>query len=79
MNLGVPVIASNIRAHQEIGGDASLYVDPASEEQITKAMIDIIDNEQLVNHLIDKGYKQSKLFTKEIVQSKVASVYSQFI
>lgn len=79
MNLGVPVIASNIRAHQEIGGDASLYVDPASEEQITKAMIDIIDNEQLVNQLVDKGYKQSKLFTKEIVQSKVASVYSQFI
>lgn len=79
MNLGVPVIASNIKAHQEIGGDAMLYVDPASTEQITRAINDIVNNEQLVNQLVDKGYKQSKLFTKEIVQSKVASVYSQFI
>ncbi len=79
MNLGVPVIASNIKVHKEIGGDALLYVDPNSSEQITKALIDIIDNEQLANQLVDKGYKQSKLFTKEIVQSKVASVYSQFI
>ena len=36
-------------------------------------------DDELANQLVDKGYKQSKLFTKEIVQSKVASVYSQFI
>jgi glycosyltransferase involved in cell wall biosynthesis len=38
MALGTPVIASDIPIFREVGGDAALYVDPASPEQFAGAV-----------------------------------------
>lgn len=44
MSLGTPVIASDIPIFREVGGDAALYVDPASPEQFAAAVHTLQDN-----------------------------------
>jgi len=44
MALGTPVIASDIPIFREVGGDAALYVDPASPAQFADAVRTLQDN-----------------------------------
>lgn len=44
MSVGTPVIASDIPIFREVGGDAALYVDPASPEQFAGAVRTLQDN-----------------------------------
>lgn len=44
MSLGTPVIASDIPIFREVGGDAALYVDPASPEQFANAVHTLQDS-----------------------------------
>ena len=44
MSLGTPVIASDIPIFREVGGDAALYVDPASPEQFAGAVHTLQEN-----------------------------------
>ncbi|HEU4667503.1 MAG TPA: glycosyltransferase family 1 protein [Arthrobacter sp.] len=46
MSLGTPVIASDIPIFREVGGDAALYVDPASPEQFAGAVHTLQENER---------------------------------
>ena len=51
MACDIPVITSNVTAMPEVGGDAVLYVDPFSEESISSALTDLIE-ESLSNFSI---------------------------
>lgn len=44
MSLGTPVIASDIPIFREVGGDAALYVDPATPEQFANAVHTLQDS-----------------------------------
>jgi len=65
MKYRCPVIASNTSSLPEAGGDAALYVDPLSVEDITKNLESIIQNSELREKLIKKGYEQVKKFAWE--------------
>lgn len=65
MKYGCPVIVSNISSLPEAGGDATLYVDPLDTLDIKKNLELIINNEELRNKLIQKGYKQVEKFSWE--------------
>jgi glycosyltransferase involved in cell wall biosynthesis len=52
---GIPVIASEVTALPEIAGDAALYVDPSSPEDIAQAMNKISSDDLLRKQLIKKG------------------------
>jgi 3-hydroxyisobutyrate dehydrogenase-like beta-hydroxyacid dehydrogenase len=72
---GTPVITSNISCMPEVGGDAAFYADPFSEESILEAMIKILYDQTLVKQQIEKGHKQSLLFTSSSCAEKVMKVY----
>lgn len=63
MNAGVPVICSNTTSLPEVGGNAVLYVDPFSLNQIMDAMIKIYQEKELRNDLIEKGFIQKDKFS----------------
>jgi glycosyltransferase involved in cell wall biosynthesis len=63
MNAGVPVICSNTTSLPEVGGDAVLYVDPFSVEQIKDAMIRIYKEKEFREALIQKGFIQRRKFS----------------
>lgn len=63
MACDVPVITSNITAMPEVGGDAVLYVDPFSEENIASALLIIDRDESLRTNLIGKAKIQREKFS----------------
>lgn len=65
MKYGCPVVTSNISSLPEAGGDAALYIDPLSVEDIKKNLESIIQNSELRQKLIKKGYEQVKKFSWE--------------
>jgi len=68
---GVPVICSNTTSMPEVGGDASIQVDPFNISSIVSAMQKIDANELLAKELIEKGSQRKHLFTWE----KTASLF----
>jgi glycosyltransferase involved in cell wall biosynthesis len=63
MSAGVPVICSNTTSIPEVGGNAVLYADPMKTGQITDAMIQLVQDEELRKTLIEKGFKQKEKFS----------------
>ncbi|MDZ4227652.1 MAG: glycosyltransferase, partial [Candidatus Levybacteria bacterium] len=65
MQYGCPVITSNISSLPEAGGDAALYVDPLDVNDIAKKLELMINDNDLRQKLIKKGYEQIKKFSWE--------------
>ncbi len=67
----VPVVAGDKTSLPEIGGDAALYADPFSVEDIAKAMMEIEINLALREELINKGRLRKEHFTWEKTAAKL--------
>jgi glycosyltransferase involved in cell wall biosynthesis len=65
MQYGCPVATSNVSSLPEAGGDAVVYFDPENVEDITKALHSLVNDEELRNKLVKKGYEQIKKFSWE--------------
>ncbi len=63
MAAGIPVACSNTTSLPEVAGDAALLFDPRSPDQISRAIKSLIDDMELRDHLIRKGYLRSKEFS----------------
>ena len=59
------VITSNVTSMPEVAGDAAILVNPLSVKEIAKAMLDIVEDEELRNVLIERGRRQRELFSWE--------------
>ena len=63
MQCDVPVITSNTSSMPEVAGDAAILVNPESVEEITNALSQLAFNENLRQHLIEKGRIQRLKFS----------------
>jgi len=63
MALGCPVISSNTTSLPEVGGDAVLYFDPASDEELARAITRLLDDPDLCRDLTARGLEQAAGFT----------------
>ncbi len=63
MATGTPVITTRLTSIPEVCGDAALYINPKSVDEISSAMQTITDNENLRNELSQKSLDRSKLFS----------------
>ena len=77
MRCGVPVITSNTSSMPEVSGDAAYIIDPYKPEQITKAMFDILENDQLRNKLIRKGFERADAFSWKAMAQHVLELYKE--
>jgi len=62
MSCGCPTIVSKAASLPEICGDASLYIDPEKPEEIAQRIVRLIEDTELKNQLICKGYEHVKKF-----------------
>lgn len=62
---GTPVLTSNASSLPEVGGDAAIYVDPYSEQDICEGILKIVSDPSLMNQLRQKGYENIKRFSWE--------------
>lgn len=75
MRCGCPVITSNTTSLPEVGGDAALYVDPTSAEEIAHAMKRCIEDDALVAERRAAGLRHSAAFTWDATARATAAVY----
>jgi glycosyltransferase involved in cell wall biosynthesis len=65
MACGTPVIASDIPALREIGGEAAHFVNQNSPEEIAEGIYKVLTDENLKNDLREGGLEQVKKFSWE--------------
>lgn len=65
MSYGCPVISSFSSSLPEVGGEACLYFNPQSEDDLFEKMEELYKNNDLRKQLIKKGKQRVKLFSWE--------------
>jgi glycosyltransferase involved in cell wall biosynthesis len=65
MACGTPVVTSNLSSLPEVGGDAVLYCDPYSVEDIKQKIAQVLDNASLQEQMREKGLARAKEFSWE--------------
>ncbi|MFH1039273.1 MAG: glycosyltransferase family 1 protein [PVC group bacterium] len=74
---GVPVAAARTGVMKEILGDAALYFDPFSEEEMAEKIKILMDDAELRKRLIEKGKRRVKGFSWEVTARKTLAVFRQ--
>lgn len=62
MASGCPVVSSNVASMPEVVGDAGLLVDPNNPYKLAEAVSSLIENEQVREKMIERGYNQVEKF-----------------
>lgn len=75
MSAGLPVVSSNASCLPEVYGDAALYFDPSSVQDLVNKLEKIISSEQLRQELITKGLSQSKKYSWAKMTKETISIY----
>lgn len=77
MRCGVPVITSNTSSMPEVAGDAALFVDPYKPEQITEAIIVMLQDEKIRQEYIRKGLIRAAEFSWKSMAQDVLKLYKE--
>lgn len=80
MACGCPVTASNTTSLPEVCGDAAIYFDPTSEEQIISSIRQLTNSHILRNELRKKGLERAQQFTwnkaaRELLKIFIAELF----
>lgn len=78
-SVGIPVITSNISSMPEVGGDAAIYVNPLSIEDIKEKIRQILKDQNLRKDIIRKGFAQVKKFSWEKCTEETVEVYRRIL
>jgi glycosyltransferase involved in cell wall biosynthesis len=77
MRHGCPVIASNAASIPEVCGDAALYFDPGSVEELKAQVVRVLREPGLANDLRSKGEQQARKYTWDrVAQTIIRSIAS---
>lgn len=77
MACGTPVVSSDTSSLSEIAGDAAIFVNPHSVEQIAQAMQEVLKDAKLRLKLVRKGVERARLFTWEKSGRETLRVYEE--
>ncbi len=79
MACGIPTISSIATSLPEIGGDATIYFDPYSPEDIKSAILKIYNHKTLRETLIQKGLNRAKQFSWISSVKKIINIYKEIL
>jgi alpha-1,3-rhamnosyl/mannosyltransferase len=79
MSHRVPVACSNVSSMPEVAGDAALYFDPSSEEQIGRAIQRLVHDRALAEELGRRGYERCDLFSWNETARRTLATYRRAI
>jgi glycosyltransferase involved in cell wall biosynthesis len=77
MESNVPVIASNAASIPEVGGEACLYFNPSSAEDLMDKIVLLINNTELQKDLIEKGKVQYSKFNWHNVAIETLNIFEK--
>ncbi|PKO98019.1 MAG: glycosyltransferase family 1 protein [Bacteroidetes bacterium HGW-Bacteroidetes-8] len=76
---GIPVVTSKRASMPEAGGEAPLYVDPSSVEEIAGSIEMVLSSPTLRKSMIERGFEHSKEFRSDKVAEKLFALYQNII
>lgn len=79
MNLGAPVITSNVSSLPEIVGSSGVMIDPLREDDIFQAMHDLMTGKTNRSNLIENSRQQARKFSWERTAKSVLEIYQSLI
>jgi glycosyltransferase involved in cell wall biosynthesis len=79
MACGIPVLTSNVYSMPEIAGDAAVFVNPYSTNQIAAAMYTLLTDSKLRREKSQKGLRRAKQFTWEKAAYATFKIYDKVI
>ena len=79
MLLGTPVLSSSVSSIPEVAGDAAILIDPYDTHAISKALIELDNDEGLRDALVAKGLERAKTFSEEAYRARLAPLYARCI
>jgi glycosyltransferase involved in cell wall biosynthesis len=77
MACGCPVVASNIAVLRETCGDAALFCDPFSPDDIARQVIRVLDEPELAARLVTNGRQRSAALTWERAAQSMAAIAAE--
>jgi glycosyltransferase involved in cell wall biosynthesis len=79
MARGLPVLASNVSAMPEVGGDAALLVDPADTTSIAEGLRRLTEDQAFRKRLAEQGLLRSAGFSWERTVEETWKVYQELL
>lgn len=79
MACGTPVICSRTHSLPEVAGDAALYFDPHSSDQLSLQINKLLTQQKLRHRLIRAGLDQAAKFSWEQAARQTLQVYAQVL
>lgn len=76
---GVPVITSKISSMPEIAGRGAIYVDPENVNEISKAIVELSKDQELINKLIKAGFENISHFSWKKTAVETLAVYQHVL
>jgi glycosyltransferase involved in cell wall biosynthesis len=77
MQFGCPTVISNVSSLPEVGGDASVYFDPQSADDMSEKIDKVVGDEKLRAEMTEKGYNQVKKFSWEKTAKETLKVLEE--
>ena len=75
----VPVITTAGGVFPEAGGPSSIYINPESEQELSNAIINLLENQDLRNEIIEKGYEFVQKFNDQAIAKNYFDVYEALV
>jgi glycosyltransferase involved in cell wall biosynthesis len=79
MACGTPVLSSNAASLPEVGGDAALYFNPASHEELASQIMHVLESSDLRESLCGLGLQRATKFSWQESARKHMEIYGQFV
>jgi glycosyltransferase involved in cell wall biosynthesis len=79
MASGTPVVASCVASLPEVGGDAVLYFDPHSPEELAAQITQVLESSELRTTMRDKGIQRAKQFSLQQFARAHVELYNQLL
>ena len=76
---GAPAIASDATCHPEVAGDAALYFDPNSTDDLVDCVRRLLDNDRLRTTMIKKGTARVAQFSWARMAEETVAVYRRAV
>lgn len=77
MSFGIPVVTCKNSSLPEVVGDAGIIVEDTNAEMLSQALLQLLNNSELRNQLIEKGFMQCKNFAWHESAALTRALYNE--
>lgn len=79
MAAGAAVVASDLRAFVDVGGDAALYFPAGDAEALAAAVIGLLEDERTRSNLSAAGVARATRYDWSVIAARYRSVYGEAV